>query len=145
MLCEGNIRLGDWRFTKIEDISNISFDDGKMPDYMSNVHIANPAAAELTLECDVNADILKELTGIDLAVGNDMSCSMELASPYQVQKRRHKKKRINKKWAKRYGYKTKFKTANIQDCTFISKGEGCFDVTGVYGSMKGEKNYEKFI
>lgn len=132
MLCEGSICLGDGRFTRIVNISDISFDDIKIPDYMSNMCIANPASAELTLDCDVNADILKKLTDIDLANGNDTSCSMELASPYQVQKRRHKKKRINKKWAKRYGYKTKFKTVSIQDCTFIPKGEGYFDVTGVY-------------
>lgn len=31
---------------------------------------------------------------------------------YLVQARIHKKKRINKKWAKRYGYITKYKTFN---------------------------------
>lgn len=137
MLCEENIHLGDGLFTRIGNISDLSFDDIKIPDYMSNMCIANPESAELTLECDVNADILKKLAGIDLAHGNNTLYHMELASPYQVQKRRHKKKRINKKWAKRYGYKTKFKTVSIQDCTFISKGEGCFDVTGVYESIVG--------
>lgn len=137
MLFEGNIRPGGGCFTRIGNISDISFDDIKIPDYMSNMRIVNPAFSELTLECDVNADILKKLTGIDLAHENDMSCcSMELVSPYQVQKRRHKKKRINKKWAKRYGYKTKFKTVSIQDCAFISKSEGHFDVTGVYERRK---------
>lgn len=33
-------------------------------------------------------------------------------NPYLVQVRTHKKKRINKKWAKRYGYITKYKTFN---------------------------------
>lgn len=33
-------------------------------------------------------------------------------NPYLVQVRTHKKKRINKKWAKRYGYVTKYKTFN---------------------------------
>jgi hypothetical protein len=137
MLCDGSIRLGDGLFTRIGNVSDISFDDIKIPDYMSNMCIVNPASAELILECDVNADILKKLTGIDLARGNDMSCSMELvASPYKVQKRKHKKKRINKKWAKRYGYKTKFKTVSIQDCAFISKSEGYFDVTGIYERRK---------
>lgn len=132
MRCNGSIYIDNMPFTKISDDCAISFNDVKVPDYMSNVHIANPEAAELTLECDVNADTLKKITGIDLARGNDMSCSMELASPYQVQKRRHKKKRINKKWAKRYGYETRFKTVSVQDCTFIPKGEGRFDITGVY-------------
>ena len=33
-------------------------------------------------------------------------------NPYLIQARTHKKKRINKKWAKRYGYVTKYKTFN---------------------------------
>jgi hypothetical protein len=33
-------------------------------------------------------------------------------SPYLIQARTHKKKRINKKWAKRYGYITKYKSFN---------------------------------
>ena len=33
-------------------------------------------------------------------------------NPYLIQARTHKKKRINKKWAKRYGYITKYKTFN---------------------------------
>lgn len=135
MLCEENIHLGDGLFTRIGNISDVSFDDIKIPDYISNMCIANPASAELTLECDVNADTLKKLIGIDLANGNDMSYSIELASPYQVQKRRHKKKRINKKWAKRYGYKTTIKIVSIQNCTFTSKSEDYFDVIGDYESV----------
>ena len=34
-------------------------------------------------------------------------------NPYLIQARTHKKKRINKKWAKRYGYVTKYKSFNI--------------------------------
>ena len=33
-------------------------------------------------------------------------------NPYLIQARTHKKKRINKKWAKRYGYVTKYKSFN---------------------------------
>lgn len=33
-------------------------------------------------------------------------------NPYLIQARTHKKKRINKKWAKRYGYITKYKSFN---------------------------------
>lgn len=130
MRCNGRICLDNMPFTKIGDDCTISFDDAKIPDYMSNVHIANPEAAELTLECDVNVDILKKLTGIDLCSGNGISCSMELASPYKVQKRKHKKKRINKKWAKRYGYETRFKTVSARYCTVIPKTDGRFDITG---------------
>lgn len=139
MRCNGSICIDNMPFTKIGDVCAISFDDVKIPNYMSNVRIANPEADELTLECDVDADMLKKIAGIDLARESDMSCSMELAAPYQVQKRRHKKKRINKKWAKRYGYKTNFKSVKIRDVAFIPQGYGYFDVTGVYESMKGAR------
>ena len=33
-------------------------------------------------------------------------------NPYLIQARTHKRKRINKKWAKRYGYITKYKLFN---------------------------------
>ena len=34
----------------------------------------------------------------------------EVKIPKQVQVRKHKKKRINKKWAKKYGYKIEYET-----------------------------------
>lgn len=55
--------------------------------------------------------------------GADMSCSMELRSARQVQKRKHKKKRINKKWAKRYGYITVFDDIKIRDCTLVKHND----------------------
>ena len=45
-------------------------------------------------------------------------------NPYLVQARTHKKKRINKKWAKRYGYITKYKSFNtvvFNNTVFITK------------------------
>ena len=45
-------------------------------------------------------------------------------SPYLIQVRTHKKKRINKKWAKRYGYVTKYKTFNtvvFNNIVFMTK------------------------
>lgn len=130
MQCFGNIRLNnDSRFTVINDLTNISFDNCEIPEYISGLHIADPTAGELTFDCDVNLDMAKRIFGLDLA-NSGMSCSMELQSPYQIQKRRHKKKRINKKWAKRYGYITIFKSVKLRDCSFVTN-EDSIDFTGV--------------
>lgn len=45
-------------------------------------------------------------------------------NPYLTQVRTHKKKRINKKWAKRYGYATKYKSFNtvvFNNTVFMTK------------------------
>ena len=45
-------------------------------------------------------------------------------NPYLIQARTHKKKRINKKWAKRYGYITKYKLFNtvvFNNTVFMTK------------------------
>ena len=130
MQCFGNIRLNnDSRFTVINELTNISFDNCEVPEYISGLHISDPTAGELTLDCDINVDLFKQICGIDLA-NSGMSCSMELEQPYQVQKRRHRKKRINKKWAKRYGYITEFKSVKLRDCSFITN-EDSIDFTGI--------------
>lgn len=60
----------------------------------------------LTIECEnpkVNVDIMSKLFG---KISNKYD--IEYSIPIQI--RKHKKKRINKKWAKRYGYKLVTKT-----------------------------------
>ena len=49
--------------------------------------------------------------------------------PKVVQVRTHKKKRINKKWAKRYGYKTIYvtKKAKVMDVTIDKVIEFCYE------------------
>lgn len=45
-------------------------------------------------------------------------------NPYLIQARIHKKKRINKKWAKRYGYIIKYKSFNtivFNNTVFMTK------------------------
>lgn len=74
--------------------------------------------AEISFECDINASLFTKLTG-----------SVIFQKPYQVQRRHHKKKRINKKWAKRYGYITKFKTYHMED-VHIEQNEGALSFTG---------------
>ena len=49
--------------------------------------------------------------------------------PKVVQAKTHKKKRINKKWAKRYGYKTIYETkrAKVMDVTIDRVIEFCYE------------------
>lgn len=52
------------------------------------------------------------------------------SEPYQVQRRKHKKKRINKKWAKRYGFVTKYRKWRISEITMTSPNDFEFEATG---------------
>ena len=54
---------------------------------------------------------------------------MDAEVPKVVQIKTHKKKRINKKWAKRYGYKTVYETkkAKVMDVTIDNVVEFCRD------------------
>lgn len=49
--------------------------------------------------------------------------------PKTIQVRTHKKKRINKKWAKRYGYKTVYETkrAKVMDVTIDNVLAFCYE------------------
>ena len=53
----------------------------------------------------------------------------EVEIPKLVQVKTHKKKRINKKWAKRYGYKTVYeiKKSRVMDVTIDNVVEFCLD------------------
>ena len=78
--------------------------------------ITNPMS--LTIECgNTNNDVLTKLTG-------KIPEKFDVAYDVLVQRRKHKKKRINKKCAKRYGYKCVTKTTKgwklktYKDCSF---------------------------
>lgn len=104
--------------------------DGMLPEYVKRFTAPMSADAEISFECDIDASLFAKLIGVDLAQGRDVTCtSMIFQKPYQVQRRRHKKKRINKKWAKRYGYVTKFKTYRLED-VHIEQNEGALSFTG---------------
>lgn len=61
--------------------------------------------AKLTIECGTaNNNVLSKLVG-------KIPDEYDIDYSIYVQARKHKKKRINKKWAKRYGYKCVTKTA----------------------------------
>lgn len=104
--------------------------DGILPEYVKRFLAPMSADAEVSFECDIDASLFAKLTGIDLANGQDATCaSVIFQKPYRVQRKHHKKKRINKKWAKRYGYVTKFKTYRMDEVS-IEQNEGALSFTG---------------
>lgn len=104
------------------------FDANDVPEYVKSIRHTMSVEAEANFECDIDAKTLKKLTGIDLAHGSDITgCTVLFNQPVQV--RRHKKKRINKKWAKRYGYKTAFKSVKLEEA-YVEPNENGFDILG---------------
>lgn len=104
--------------------------DGMLPEYVKRFTAPISADAEVSFKCDIDTSLFAKLIGIDLADGQDATCaSMIFQKPYRVQRKHHKKKRINKKWAKRYGYVTKFKTYRMDEVS-IEQNEGALSFTG---------------
>lgn len=127
MLNPGQIYLNDKRLT--DKLSEVTFSDNDIPDYVISIRHALSVSAEFTMEADINAPLFHKITGIDLAAPGVQSFSTEFSEPYQEQRRKHKKKRINKKWAKKYGYVTKFRKWRIKEVSLMSNGLE-FEATG---------------
>lgn len=72
------------------------------------------ASAEFTIEAEINGDLFAKLLGFPMTAGKGFT--VEYSEPILVQVRRHKKKRIDKKWRKRYGFKTIFRKKQLTDC-----------------------------
>lgn len=103
-----------------------------------DTHINFPlsADAEFEMEVEMSAD---KISCLDLAHNCDLSYSVMLSEPYQEQIRRHKKKRINKKWAKRYGFRTKYKKMRFTEVSLVPKGCGYeFTTNHIPLLVKGE-------
>ena len=112
---EGNVKMGfeltgvnslsidgcDWNIDSIKDVEII---DDFVPSTLEEdaiKYLNDISSAEFTLECEnswIAEDLLKQFTA-------------PLPEPYTIeytkyiQARKHKKRRINKKWLKRYGIK----------------------------------------
>lgn len=119
-LNSGSFYLNDKHLT--DKLSDIAFPDDDIPDYVSAIRYALSANAEFTMEADINVPLLNKIAGIDLAVPGAQSVSAEFSEPYQEQRRKHKKKRINKKWAKKYGYIKKYRKWGIKEVSLMSNG-----------------------
>lgn len=126
-LNSGSLYLNDKHLT--DKLPEITFPDDDIPDYVRSIHRPLSASAEFTMEADINVPLLHKIAGIDLAAPGAQSFSAEFSEPYWEQRRKHKKKRINKKWVKRYGYVTKFRKWRINEVSLMSNGLE-FEATG---------------
>lgn len=85
-------------FVPFKELKTSSVSVGDPPKYKSRFHCSGK------IDMTLCSEKLEELFGVDPASQED---SFAISYCYLIQKRKHKKKRINKKWAKRYGFITK--------------------------------------
>lgn len=95
----------------------ISLDE--VPPYVTDIYQPLSDSAKMEFECRIDGGTLAKLTGANT---EGMLFDVTHASPRQVQVKRHKKKRINKKWAKRYGYKTVLVEHELTNCSITHTG-----------------------
>lgn len=116
-MCLSNIETGEEKTFKVNDIQELSLECDERPDYDEVLcpgrKMLTLQNKEATMNIDFNSSIdtekLYDLIGFD---SSKMPDAYDIGFQKLVQIRKHKKRRINKKWAKRYGYKT---------VTYISK------------------------
>jgi len=106
-----------------------SIDPNDPPKYVRSINFPLSAEAECTMEVDIDARAYDRLVGFDPAIpfGDATGFSLVYSAPHTEQVKRHKKKRINKKWAKRYGYVTKFKKYRMDEVYFRNDSEDRYD------------------
>jgi hypothetical protein len=109
---------------KLEEISS---PENEIPEYIRAVNIPISKSAEFSIEAEIDSDLYSRHIGFEPGLGDTFSITFK--EPYQVQRRKHKKKRINKKWAKRYGYITKFRTYQVDEVRFTDNGCFQFEAT----------------
>lgn len=114
------------------------FDLNDIPHYVHSIHYPLSVEAECVMEGTINAPLLQKLTGVPMDLIDDFT--VQFSEPYQEQVRRHKKKRIDKKWAKRYGYRTKTRIRTIENVRIKQRGHDEFEFTGL--NIFKEKLYE---
>ena len=128
-----SLKISDMRGNLISSIEGVSLESFtlKSPyEYntkYASLNLSPSLELELSpLEITPTDDILKTI-GVDT---DRMPGKVEMLVPWTVQARKHKKKRINKKWRKRYGFKeimkkTKgWKIHSVTDGTFEFVKEG---------------------
>ena len=117
------------KFLGIPNLPEIEFEEGLPPAYVKDFNVPLSTKAELTAECEIDAELFSRMTGANIPT--DVSnFTLEGLLPHLVQVKRHKKKRINKKWAKRYGYKTVFEPVKLTNVQFFSDDYPGFTFTG---------------
>lgn len=104
--------------------------------------------SSISVECQSEkADLFSSYYNGELKCGDSINIYHLIPNGY-VQARRHKKKRINKKWLKRYGYKPKYKKVKTKTKFVNSSPIFTQDTTGeklIFGidmtlDIVGDKN-----
>ena len=81
--------------------------------------------------CTLTADFNKELLMDVLGISNDPP-KFKVEFPVgKIQRRKHKKRRINKKWAKKYGYKDIIASGILKQINTKDNIERVFDVSNI--------------
>jgi hypothetical protein len=92
--------------------------------FSSSEKIEIPMSMSASFDCEpININNLKLLASDPL----DSKCTMEMDVPKWTQVRRHRCKRINKKWAKRYGYRVTYKRIGLDIDSIIDNRDGTFN------------------
>lgn len=96
-------------FGQIEDIKEVNITTESETEYERDKHgkvlrSVNDPTYEFTFNADkpIDTEEFYKILGIDIA---NMPDAYDVQFIKLVQARKHKKRRINKKWLKRYGYK----------------------------------------
>ena len=110
----------------------------EVTEYPADQHlkgISFTTAYTAELEGEVNASLLNELAGLD----SNPIFQMEYDGTMYEQVRRHKKKRINKKWAKRYGYREVPCHTVLKNARLVHDREGAFIVVSDCPSIERKR------
>ena len=113
----GHLFIGDFDLSFSDRIDNLELVDGAVPKYVTPIVGSLCKDAEMSFEGTLNMPLFEQMCGFEQAIRNVRVDNMTLSfeSPYLIQARKHRKKRINKKWAKRYGFKYMFKVVEMED------------------------------
>ena len=94
-------------FKDMDGVSDVNIESNSVYEYDKPYEMPKKISSDASMEiefssnCKVNQEVLNKIIGIDESRLPD-KYDVTIMKP--IQKRRHKKKRINKKWAKKYGY-----------------------------------------
>ena len=85
-----------------------------------------------TMASDFDKDALLDILGVSK---EPPKCKVEF-SIGKIQRRKHKKRRINKKWAKKYGYKDIIVSGKLNQIVTNDNGESKFEISNIVQSIR---------
>lgn len=127
--------IGDFECTLSDRLANIEIIDGALPEFITPIpNLSLSKDVSMSFECELNVPLFEQMVNAhlipDMIFAKGDKATLVFSSPYSVQRRKHRKKRINKKWAKRYGFKTVFKNVRVNDVTYDFSENGELDILG---------------